>query len=188
MSSAPVDVTDAAGDETVRQSPPDEQEFGDEAAIAELKTAGKDSRWTLTAEEAKWAKELKAALVAAKVDLPASDFELAHFAIVSKGNVTKGVKRVTNYNQLIKPEYSYSQEEGLRAIGFFNRKWPGTILTCGTAPNGGPMLACDVNPYLPAQMADPKTPEGEIEWKSMMLELVLFFHCCASDLDDCRHG
>ena len=166
----------------------DEDDFGDTAAISELQSAGKDSRWTLTDEELIWAKELKQALADSDVELPATDFELAHFAIVSKGNVKKGVKRVTNYNKLVKPEYSYTADEAAKAIGFMNAKWPGMIPQCGKAPNGGPMLIADVNPYLPGDLKAPKTPEGAAEWKAMMLEMVLFFHCCASDLDECRRG
>ena len=131
----------------------DEADFGDQAAIAELKAQGKDSRWTLTDEETSWATALKAALAEQGVEPPASDFELAHFAIVSKGNVAKGVKRITNYNKVIKSEYSYTTEEAHAAIGFMNRKWPGCIPTCGKAPNGGPMLSCDVNVYLPKQVS-----------------------------------
>lgn len=166
----------------------DEADFGDAEAIAELQAAGKDSKWTLTAEETAWAKALKQALVDEGIEQPASDFELAHFAIVSKGDVKKGVKRVTNYNKLIKSEYSYTQEEALATIGFMNRKWPGVLPTCGKAPNGGPMLCCDVNPYLPGELGKASTPEGAVEWKTMMLELVLFFHCSASNLDECRTG
>jgi hypothetical protein len=166
----------------------DEAEFGDVEAMAELKSAGKDSRWSLTGQEMTWAKELKAALSKQGVEPPASDFELAHFAIVSKGDLKKGVKRVSNYNKLIKPLYSYTMEEGLRTIGFMNRKWPGCLLTCGKAPNGSPIVCCDVNPYLPGQLKKPSTPEGEAEWKEMMLELVLLFHCSASNLDECRSG
>ena len=166
----------------------DEADFGDLAAISELKAAGKDSRWTLTDTETAWAKELKEALAKEGVDPPASDFELAHFAIVSKGNTKKGVKRVSNYNKHVKPEYSYTQEEAAQALGFMNRKWPGVIPTCGKSPNGGPMLCCDVIPYVPGTLGSPKTPEGAAEWKSMMLEVVLFFHCTASNLDECRTG
>ena len=32
----------------------DETDFGDQAAIAELKSAGKDSRWALTENETAW--------------------------------------------------------------------------------------------------------------------------------------
>ena len=166
----------------------DEADFGDQAAIAELTGQGKDSRWSLTEQETAWAKALKEALTEKKVEMPASDFELAHFAIVSKGDVNKGVKRVSNYNKSVKPEYSYTQDEALSAIGFMNRKWPGCIPTCGKAPNGGPMLNFDVNVYLPGELKNPKTPEGATEWKAMMLELVLFFHCSASNLDECRTG
>jgi len=160
----------------------DDADFGSETAISELKAAGKDSRWTLTDQEAAWAKDLKQALEEAGVEPPATDFELAHFAIISKGNAKKGVKRISNYNALVKPEYSYTQEEGLKAVGFMNSKWPGCIPTCGKAPSGGPMLCFDIIPYVPSQL------EGEAEWKQMMLELVLFFHCCSSDLDECRIG
>ena len=96
--------------------------------------AGADSRWTLTDEERKWASDLKQALADASVPPPATDFELAHFAIISKGNVQKGVKRVTNYNKHVKPEYTYTPEEAAAAIGFMNRKWPGCLLACGTDP------------------------------------------------------
>ena len=166
----------------------DEAEFGDVEAIAELKAVGKDSRYTLTESETAWSKELKQALADGNIEAPATDFELAHFAIVSKGDVKKGVKRVANYNKMIKPDYSYTQEQALEVVGFFNKKWPGCIPTCGTAPNGGPMLCFDCNPYLPGELGSPKTPEGAAEWKAMMLELVLFFHCCASNLDECRSG
>ena len=166
----------------------DEADFGDTAATAELTAAGKDPRYTLTATELTWATELKQALIDAKVELPATDFELAHFAIVSKGNIKKGVNRVTNFNKLVKPEYSYTYEEGLKAIGFMNAKWPGSIPTCGKAPNGGPMLTCDVNPYLPGELKPANTPEGAAEWKAFMLEMVVFFHVCSSDLDECRKG
>ena len=55
---------------------PDETDFGDAAAIAELKAAGKDSRWSLTDEETTWAKALKQALAESNVEPPATDFEL----------------------------------------------------------------------------------------------------------------
>ena len=71
----------------------DEADFGDTAATAELTAAGKDPRYTLTATELTWATELKQALIDAKVELPPTDFELAHFAIVSKGNIKKGAYR-----------------------------------------------------------------------------------------------
>ena len=55
MSAVAVDVTDEA-------------EFGSEAAIAELKTQGKDSRYSLTELETAWAKEMVAKILAAVPD------------------------------------------------------------------------------------------------------------------------
>ena len=55
----------------------------------------------LTEEEARWCVELRAALKQAGIPAPASDYELAIFALVGKADTAKSVQRVTRFNATV---------------------------------------------------------------------------------------
>jgi hypothetical protein len=100
------------------------------------------------------------ALASEGVVPPDSDFDVATFAIIGKGDLAKSVERVKEYNEVVRAQYPHTPEEGLRAVGFLNRKWPGAMLAGAVDAAGRPMIVRDVNPYVPAQL------EGEAEWRS----------------------
>jgi len=180
--SAPVEHPDAS----VIKAALDEEEDAPlrstaiEAEVVAARTV--TSAHALTAEEAQWSRALKDALAAEGVVPPDSDFEIATFAIIGKGDLTKSVERVKKYNEVVRAQYAHTPEEGLRAVGFLNRKWPGCMLAGAADAAGRPMIVCDVNPYVPAQL------EGEAEWRAFFLEFVVLLEACTSDLDDCRNG
>ena len=55
----------------------------------------------LTEEEARWCVDLRQALKTAGIPAPASDYELAIFALVGKADTAKSVQRVTRFNATV---------------------------------------------------------------------------------------
>ena len=118
---------------------------------------------TLSPEELIWCRELKAALrrpddkplpnIPQKDDLTAaerakvakfSDFRIAQFAIIAKGNIPKALFRVKNYIKHLIDVYHapacdaevQKLAQDMELVNFFNRKWPGMI-TSGRKIAGG---------------------------------------------------
>jgi hypothetical protein len=81
---------------------------------------------------------------------PGGDFMLAQFALVAKGDLKKGCKRVINYHKIVTEEFGYTTEKAMAsAFGFVNRKWPGTMLGAGKDHDHHQIIAIDMATYLP---------------------------------------
>eukprot|EP00041_Stephanoeca_diplocostata_P003062 m.31650 g.31650 ORF g.31650 m.31650 type:complete len:108 (-) comp14010_c0_seq4:1241-1564(-) len=90
-----------------------------------------DTAHTLSPEENEWCCNIKAACITEKVKLPQNDFLLAQFAIISKGNCQKAIKRIKKYNEVVVEQYMYTSEVGLSKVGFTNSLMPGVMQGVG---------------------------------------------------------
>ena len=136
------------------------------------------SKHTLTPEENGWCRDLRDAMAAAKppVTLPSEggDFLLAQFALIGKGQTSKALERVRNYNQHVVGGYKYSMQTcaASPAAGFFERKFPGMMYVVPNIDRDGlshPVMCFDVLGYEPDRL------EGKEEFEFVFQEMFLMF-------------
>lgn len=101
---------------------------------------------TLSEEEHLWAHAIKAAAANDEELMELSDYEYAHHAIVSRGNVQEALDRIRGM-QYFREEYNIhdNPEEGLELFVAFMRKHPGFLLSVEWDANGGHFVV--VNDY-----------------------------------------
>mmetsp|Transcript_28131 Transcript_28131/g.73751 ORF Transcript_28131/g.73751 Transcript_28131/m.73751 type:complete len:282 (-) Transcript_28131:781-1626(-) len=141
----------------------------------------------LTDEERGWCIALRDRLKNEGVQLPSSDFFLAQFALVSKANIEKGVRRVKAYNEHVLAEYGYNLTDALAGempgLGFYNEKWPGCIEVC--EPTGEaqcPTIVFNCAAYKPSDV------DMTSELDKMVVDKMLLFDALCADLNDIRAG
>eukprot|EP00038_Savillea_parva_P023008 m.39339 g.39339 ORF g.39339 m.39339 type:complete len:267 (-) comp5785_c0_seq1:98-898(-) len=142
---------------------------------------------TLTDEERGWCEMLRDKLEEEGVPLPSTDYFLAQYAIVSKSNWEKGVKRVKAYNRHVIQGAKYDSDAALDGtlpgLGFYNRKWPGCIDICGpTGTAQHPTIVFNCAQYRPSDV----DPESELN--PMIVDKMLLYDALTADLNDIRSG
>jgi hypothetical protein len=111
----------------------------------------------------------------------------AQYALVSKSNTEKGVKRVRAYHEHVASVHRYDVDAALAGdlpgLGFYNKKWPGCIEVCGpTGDAKHPTIVFNCSVYRPSDV-DQKT-----ELTDMVTDKMLLFDALSVDLNDIRVG
>mmetsp|Transcript_20848 Transcript_20848/g.54191 ORF Transcript_20848/g.54191 Transcript_20848/m.54191 type:complete len:290 (+) Transcript_20848:180-1049(+) len=158
-------------------------------AAGDGSTAGDTDPFALSDVERRWCIDLRAALAAQGVPepQPKSDFLLAQFALIGKGQTAKAVKRVQKFNEVVTGEYNYPGfEEALKlpAYGFSLRKFPGMmqVVPRQTAARAMTMVF-DAAPFLPAELM--KNEDG---FNLLMTDFLVALDALTADLSDIRTG
>ena len=165
------------------------------AAVLEAPGTGKQRKhpitalsWcTLSAEEGRWTSELRAAAAAEGAPPPAAElakglsiFELAQYAIVSKGDAGVGLKRLEAVAALQK-EYGWERLSPEESMAWCEEKFPGCWLASGNDAMGRPAMGSDIENYVPSF----STAE---DWSLLMRVCIDMMDAMTCDLDDVRAG
>ena len=163
------------------------------AAVLEAPGTGKQRKhpitalsWcTLSAEEGRWTSELRAAAAAEGAPPPAAElakglsiFELAQYAIVSKGDAGVGLKRLEAVAALQK-EYGWERLSPEESMAWCDEKFPGCWLASGNDALGRPAMGSDIANYVPSF----STAE---DWSLLMRLCIDMMDAMTCDLDDVR--
>lgn len=133
----------------------------------------------LTAIEARWAAELKAAALDAGVALPENDYDLALFALVAKGDAQKGVRRLARFNANVSKFGLDVSADGSASARYFHEVVPGYVQAAGTDSFGRPVVALTGKAMVPEAMG------GDARYAQACTDLV---HAVTSDLNLARRG
>eukprot|EP00040_Diaphanoeca_grandis_P017091 m.88685 g.88685 ORF g.88685 m.88685 type:complete len:275 (-) comp26224_c1_seq1:72-896(-) len=141
----------------------------------------------LSEEETKWCVELRAALKEAKIPEPApqSDFLLAQFAIVGKGQTEKAVKRIQKYHKVVTELYAYDPDKAIKSEGYgwWCRTMPDCLQPCGDSlAEKYPTVSYNVSLY------DPKIVLEGDNLNYLITDMLLIMDAMNADLDDIRKG
>mmetsp|Transcript_48875 Transcript_48875/g.122137 ORF Transcript_48875/g.122137 Transcript_48875/m.122137 type:complete len:199 (-) Transcript_48875:462-1058(-) len=135
---------------------------------------------TLSPEEERWVSELWEACKAENLQ-PKGKYELACYAIVSKGNTQKGIARMKKIRQLQKEE-GLEQVDVEEAWDWMDKTLPGCCQAGGVDAEGRTTLFMDYAAFHPGNI---KTPR---DWALMMVAFFDLFDCMSATLDDVRKG
>ena len=137
---------------------------------------------TLTDEEAGWVVALRDALARANIVAPASDFELATFALCGKADTAKSVARVARFNSCV-------EKHGLdtRSDGEASGRWGAAVLpeyafpSIGTDRAGRPFFYIQGAGMRPAELGG----DGLSSYAQLCMDATNGVNC---DLDRARTG
>ena len=150
---------------------------------------GADTRHTLTATEREWCVALRAALRAEERGIGPgafTDFEVAQFAIVAKGDIRKALKRMRRYQHVIRGKYGYGSAGAASnpALGALNRFVPACaphMALAGEAPDGSQVQVADMAALDAGKLA-------EDEAAQLLTDMVICSDAQCCDLDAVRGG
>lgn len=147
--------------------------------------AAADTRYTLTEEENEWCIDLENALKSQKIPCPPTDFQLAQFALVGKGDTKKAIKRVQKYNETCVSQWGYISATATPqgCIGQMNTLCPGFgINFVPPQSDGHCCVHTNYSLFLPDAL---KTDD---DFKKCIHEVCMVFDCLNHDLDRVRAG
>ena len=152
------------------------------------------SQWMdLTEEEKGWTTALRGALILADEELAKSitDFQYAQHAIVAKGDVDKGLKRIRRLQEFkishgIAEEGSITVDKAKEIIKKAEEKAPGVIMSFGREEKDGEVHGRHVftmcyNAFIPANL-------DEEDLKNFFVGFYLWLEACQPDLESVRQG
>jgi len=137
----------------------------------------------LTQEETQWCEDVRRGLKKAGVPLPASQFELATFAVSCQGKTEKCVRRVREYQEgLVKYGLTSTGSDGAVSAAWSDSYFPGYSLGGGHDREGRPVAALS---------AGAASGSGELHRPDQyehVLSAADGLHALANDLDAIRSG
>ncbi len=142
----------------------------------------KTSWCTLTAEETEWAVTLRAEARARGLPSDLSDFKYAQFALVSKGNLAKGLARIEKWSSW-QAKYGEAKVGGRDAsYDFAERAFPGLLHAAQADSVGRSRVGFDYGKFDPTKVYEAK------DWKQMVRLMTTLMDSLSADFDDIRTG
>ena len=140
----------------------------------------------LTDEELAWVAALRRAVQAEAADVVAyaaslSLFEMAQYAIVSKGDVEKGCSRLRTMSS-VHTELKLDEVDGAEALAYMLEKWPSMFLVAAVDATGMPIWGMRYRDFAP------KDVKSRPLWKMYMKTQLAFLDSMMCDLRAVRLG
>mmetsp|Transcript_13493 Transcript_13493/g.31061 ORF Transcript_13493/g.31061 Transcript_13493/m.31061 type:complete len:268 (-) Transcript_13493:113-916(-) len=136
----------------------------------------------LMPQELAWFRELKLLCQTHQMDV-SSDYEIACYAIVSKGSTVKALSRMAKMKKLEKA-HNLSAIDSVKAYETVVELCPGMFSACGRDRKGRPAIFFDFSKCLPSAI----TQGGEEAWRCVLKVLLDAFDASTSTIHDVREG